>query len=92
MRKIVLSLACVGLMFAGTAMADVNVNTASAEQLSSLDGIGSVKAQAIIKDREANGEYQELAELTRVNGVGNKTIEGIRDEANVGQSPDAAAD
>lgn len=92
MRKVALSMACVGLLFAGTAMADVNVNTASADQLSSLDGIGSVKAEAIIKDRKANGEYQKLAELTRVDGVGDKTIEGIRDAANVGGSATSTGD
>lgn len=86
MRKILLSMACVGLLFSAAAMADVNVNTATANQLSSLDGIGSVKAQAIIKDREANGQYQQLGDLARVSGVGDKTIEGIRDEATVSAS------
>lgn len=91
MRKIILSLACVGLMYAGAAMADVNINSATASELSSLDGIGSVKAQAIIKDREANGEYQTLSDLTRVSGIGDKTIDAIREEATVADSSESSS-
>lgn len=92
MKKIVLSLACLGLMFAGTALAEVNINTASSSELVSLDGIGNVKAQAIVKDRKANGQYQQLSDLTRVSGVGDKTVEGISEQAGVGESSGEMAD
>lgn len=84
MKKILLSIGLAGLLFSGAAAASININTASADQLSTLDGIGQVKAEAIVKDREANGKYDSLQDLTRVSGVGDKTIDGIRDEAGTG--------
>ena len=44
--------------------APVNINEASAEELATLPGIGEVKAQAIVDDREANGDYKSLEDLT----------------------------
>lgn len=59
--------------------AGINVNTAGVEMLSQLPGIGSTKATAIVADREANGPFQNADDLNRVNGIGNATIEGLRD-------------
>lgn len=58
----------------------VNINTASQNQLEQLCGIGPVKAEAIIKYREANGCFKETTELTSVTGIGPKTLESIKDE------------
>ncbi|MGR9101161.1 MAG: ComEA family DNA-binding protein, partial [Gammaproteobacteria bacterium] len=51
--------------------APVNVNTASAQELSdALKGIGLKKAEAIIQYREANGAFKTLSDLSKVKGIG----------------------
>ena len=56
----------------------VNINTASAAQLDTLPGIGPSKAAAIVADRDANGSFSSCDELSRVTGVGAKTVANIR--------------
>lgn len=58
----------------------INVNTADAELLGELPGIGPSRAEALIKDREANGEFKDADDLTRVSGIGEATVDKIRDE------------
>lgn len=52
----------------------ININQATAEQLSSLPGIGPSKAEAIIKAREQNGGFANSNELQTVKGIGEKTV------------------
>ena len=61
----------------------ININTASSEQLITLNGIGEVKAQAIIDYREENGPFTDVGELINVKGIGEKTLEKIRDNVTV---------
>lgn len=61
--------------------APVNINEASVETLATLPGIGAVKAQAIVDDRNANGDYASLADLTRVDGIGEATVGNLSDNA-----------
>lgn len=56
----------------------VNLNTATKEELESLPGIGSSKAEAILQDRQENGPFASSEELTRVSGIGQKTLESLR--------------
>ncbi|ATJ82484.1 ComEA family DNA-binding protein [Halomonas beimenensis] len=58
----------------------INVNTADAALLAELPGIGEAKAAAIVEDREANGPYAAAADLTRVSGIGEATVEGLADQ------------
>ena len=58
--------------------ATVNINRASEGELVSLDGIGSSKAQAIILYREMFGGFKSVDELTKVKGIGAKTVEKNR--------------
>ncbi|MFC1689432.1 ComEA family DNA-binding protein [Pseudomonadota bacterium] len=78
--KYVLVLVLAGLFTcAAWAVEPVNVNTASAEEISeNLKGIGINKAQLIVEYREANGMFLHVDELVNVKGIGVKTIDNNR--------------
>ncbi|UTX51865.1 helix-hairpin-helix domain-containing protein [Leucobacter aridicollis] len=57
----------------------VNVNTAGAEGLTELPGIGPAIAQRIIDWREANGRFADVDQLLEVSGIGSKTLDKFRD-------------
>ncbi len=61
----------------------VSLNTATAEMLAQLPGIGPTRAQAILEDRRRRGPYRRLEDLTRVRGIGPGTIERLRDRVRV---------
>jgi len=59
----------------------VNINTADAKTIGeALSGIGLKKAEAIVKYREAKGEFKTAEDLINVNGIGAKTVEKIRSD------------
>ena len=55
----------------------IRVNLATAEELTTLPGIGESKAEAIIEFREKNGKFTKLEDLTQVSGIGEKTVERL---------------
>lgn len=55
----------------------LNINTATAEQLEALPGIGTSTAQKIVADRMANGPFKSVNDLTRVSGIGEKKLEAL---------------
>lgn len=57
----------------------VNINTADAATLTTLNGVGEATAEKIIADREANGPFKTLEDLKRVSGIGDKKFEALRD-------------
>ena len=61
----------------------VNINTASAEELMSLTGIGPSKAQAIVDYRNFVGAFSSVDELVNVSGIGEKTLAKIKDDITV---------
>lgn len=65
----------------------INLNTATASQLETLDGIGPKLAQRIIDDREANGPFASVDDLDRVSGIGPATVENLRDFVTVEGEP-----
>ena len=77
MKRIALLFAAL-LAYAGMALAAVNINSGTKEMLEALDGIGPVKAQAIIDYRKKNGPFKRLDELKNVDGIGEATFEKIR--------------
>ena len=54
-----------------------NINTATQSQLESINGIGPSKAKAILAFLSENGPVSTLNELTKVKGIGKKTVEKI---------------
>lgn len=67
-----------------TAPALVNLNSASAEELDTLPGIGPSTAAKIVADREANGPFSAPEDLMRVPGIGPKKFESLKDLVTVG--------
>jgi competence protein ComEA len=65
--------------------AKININTASAEELTALPGIGPSYAQRIVEHREKNGPFKKVEDLLNVRGIGEKTFEKIRDRLTVGK-------
>jgi len=63
---------------AGTLSGVVNVNTASAEELQLLPGVGESRAQAIVHARAARGGFQQVEELVEVKGIGERLLERLR--------------
>ena len=61
----------------------ININRATEGELTLLHGIGSSKAQAIILYREMFGGFKSVDELTKVKGIGEKTIEKNRQRLSV---------
>lgn len=80
---------CLGLVFSSvsvmaqkpnTATAEkVNLNSASAEQLQSIPGIGPATAKAIIEYRTKAGKFNRIEEIINVKGIGEKKFQKIKD-------------
>ena len=82
-----------GLVVAGTgrgafaagaapAAARVNINSASADELASLPGIGPAKAKAIIDHRNEQ-PFRTPDDLRKVKGIGDKLFERVKDQITV---------
>ena len=61
----------------------VNINTASVHHLQRISGIGETRAQAIVEYREAHGGFRSVDELVNVSGIGEKTLDAMRDRLTV---------
>ena len=61
----------------------VNLNTASVHHLQRINGIGETTARAIVEYREAHGGFRNIDELVNVSGIGEKTLNAIRDKLTV---------
>lgn len=62
----------------------ININTATADQLTQLPGIGPTIAERIIEYRTANGEFASIFDLLDVKGVGEQTFRDISDMITTG--------
>ena len=83
MKKITLTLFLL-LFFAVAALAKVNINTATVDELSSLPGIGQAKAEAITTYRNQNGNFKTVQDITNVKGIGDKMLKKMKPEITVG--------
>ena len=57
----------------------INLNTASADELAALKGVGEKKAQAIVDYREKQGKFTSVDQLEEVSGIGPATLDANRD-------------
>ena len=69
---------CITSANAGEAK-QININTASAEELTQLKGVGANYAARIIEFREKNGPFKKPEDLIRVPRIGQKTYEKNKD-------------
>jgi len=79
MKKLLLALA-MWFAISGVALAVVNVNTATKEELTSLKGVGEKRAQEIINYRTKNGPFKTVDDLEKVPGIGPGIMKQIRSE------------
>ena len=61
----------------------ININLATSEELQTLSGIGPSKADAIISYREENGQFKSIEGLLEVSGIGEKSLEKLKEEVTV---------
>ena len=71
------------------ALAAININTATQDELVSLPGIGPAKAQAIVDYRKAHGPFKTVEELKDVKGIGAKRFEKLKPDLSVGGASSA---
>lgn len=61
----------------------IRINTATQEEIETLNGIGPSKAQAIIQYREENGLFKTPEDLLQVSGIGEKTLQNFIDQIQI---------
>jgi competence protein ComEA len=82
MKKLLLAISmCLAIY--GVAIAAVNINTATKEELTTLQGIGEKRAQDIIDYRTKNGPFKSVDDLEKVPGIGPGTMKQLRSQISV---------
>ncbi len=61
----------------------LDINQAAEAELVTLDGIGPVYAERIVDYREKHGRFESVDELAKIKGIGEKTLQDLRDEVAV---------
>lgn len=67
-----------------TAAELIDINRADAPALAQLHGVGPARAEAIVAERETNGPFRSIEDLSRVKGLGPSVIERNRDRVTIG--------
>jgi len=71
--------------------APVDINAADAAALEEVKGIGPVRAKAIVDYRNANGPFVSVDDLTKVAGIGAKSVGQLRDQLTAGAAKNPPA-
>ena len=79
-------------LFPSEAPERININTADAEALDKLPGIGPAKAAAILEYRKAHGFFRVPEDLMKVPGIKDGTYGKLKDRVTVGELPEIGAD
>jgi len=79
MKRLLLAFA-MWFAISGVALAVVNINTATKEELTTLKGVGEKRAQEIINYRSKNGPFKTVDDLEKVPGIGPGIMKQIRSE------------
>jgi len=87
MRLLTWMIALMCFCLAPLAHAEININTATAQQLTELNNIGPVKAAAIVDYRTQHGYFKEADDLLKVQGIGADTLEQNRELLTVELEP-----
>jgi competence protein ComEA len=75
--------AAAGAGAAGSVAGPLNLNTATLEQLDTLDGVGPVTAQKILDYRQEHGGFSSVDELGRIPGIGEVRMAALREKVRV---------
>ena len=73
-RLVALLMLCCSFLFA-----EINLQTASKEELMSVKGIGESKADSIIKYRKEKGLFKSVEDLKQISGIGDNIYDKIKD-------------
>ena len=66
-------------------LSSVDINNATVKELTTLRGIGKLKAQAIVKYREKIKCFKSIKELQKIRGIGKKILEKNIDNIKIGE-------
>ncbi|MBC2716254.1 MAG: helix-hairpin-helix domain-containing protein [Desulfobacteraceae bacterium] len=81
LKRLIVLVTVIGFVlgFSGSVLAadgdgKINLNTATAEDLTQLKGVGEKIAESIVQYREENGLFKSVADLEQVKGIGPKIL------------------
>jgi competence protein ComEA len=64
----------------GAPSAPISLNTATADQLDELDGVGPATAQKILEFRQEHGGFRSVDDLKQISGIGPKKFDALKDK------------
>jgi competence protein ComEA len=71
---------------AATPTVSVDINSASADELASIPGIGQALASRIVEMRDKEGPFRKVEDLLKVKGIGEKSLEKLRPYVKIGKA------
>lgn len=72
-----------GLFLSFSALAAVDINSATQSELEAVKGIGPAKAKALVEYRQKNGPFKDLDTLAKVKGFGKASVAKLKDQLSV---------